>query len=161
SFLYGPYVDESNEPLFPFGFGLSYTTFTLDDLHISVSEVTPSDTVEVQVRVRNTGSRAGDEVVQLYTRTNGASVTRPVKELRGFARVSLSPGETKTVTFQLPMAMLNYVDLQMRRVVEPGQIEVMVGTSARDIAASGVFTIAGPAVEIGLDAPRASAVHVS
>lgn len=161
SFLYGPYVDESNEPLFPFGFGLSYTTFTLDDLHISVSEVTPSDTVEVQVRVRNTGSRAGDEVVQLYTRTNGASVTRPVKELRGFARVSLSPGETKTVTFRLPVAMLNYYDLQMRRVVEPGQIEVMVGTSARDIAASGVFTITGPTVEIGLDAPRASAVHVS
>jgi beta-glucosidase len=108
SFLYGPYVDCDNTPLYPFGFGLSYTSFELRDLALSATAVTGSATLTVSATVTNTGQVAGDEVVQLYTRTLGASVTRPVKELRGFQRLTLQPGEAKRVTFQLHLHQTAY-----------------------------------------------------
>ncbi|MBW7884101.1 MAG: glycoside hydrolase family 3 C-terminal domain-containing protein [Caldilineaceae bacterium] len=143
SFAYGPYVDESNEPLFPFGFGLSYTDFAFSNLEVTPQEVTADGTVHVRVDVTNTGPREGDEVVQIYTRTDGASVTRPVKELRGFKRVSLAPGETKTLSVELAVPQMAYYDLQMRLGVEPATVTVMVGNSSRDIQLTGSFRIVG------------------
>lgn len=101
SFPYGPYVDVSNEPLFPFGFGLSYTHFTLSNLQISCPEIKAGESVDISLTVTNSGAVAGDEVVQLYIRQHEASVTRPIKELKGFKRVSLQPGESRQVTFTL------------------------------------------------------------
>lgn len=148
SFEYGPYVDESNTPLLPFGFGLSYTTFRIDTLRLDRDEVAADGMVQVSVDVTNTGERAGDEVVQFYTRTDGASVTRPVKELRGFKRVSLRPGERKTVTLDLAVPQMAYFDSGMRFGVEPGVVTVMAGSSARDIAATETFRITGPALRL-------------
>jgi beta-glucosidase len=148
SFLYGPYVDESNEPLLPFGFGLSYTSFRIDNLQMDRAEAQPGDTVQISVDVTNTGARAGDEVVQFYTRTDGASVTRPVKELRGFRRVALEPGASRTVTLELALPQMAYLDASMRLAVEPATVTVMVGNSARDIAQSGQFRIVGPAMHL-------------
>ena len=130
SFPYGPYVDCSNEPLFPFGFGLSYTTFALADLVIHSQTLEAGDSVNVSVTVANTGDRAGDEVVQLYTRHEHASVTRPIKELKGFKRVSLAPGEARRVTFTLYANQLAYFDRSMAYVIEPGIVEIMVGNSS-------------------------------
>ncbi len=137
------YVETSNQPLYPFGYGLSYTTFTYDNLRTSPEQASAGDTVRVQVDVRNSGQRAGDEVVQLYTHTIKATVTRPVKELRGFKRITLQPGESKTVTFELPVNLLAYLDIDMNYVVEPGPIEVMIGSSSKDIRLTGQFEISG------------------
>ena len=109
---------------------LSYTTFTLADLKVASPTIGPAGRTDVSVRVTNTGSRAGDEVVQLYIRDQVSSVTRPVKELRGFERVPLKPGESKTVTFTLGPDELSLIDRQMQRVVEPGRFDIMIGTSA-------------------------------
>ena len=124
------HLDLTREPLWPFGFGLSYTTFALDDLRIASPAIGPGDRTDVTVRVTNTGSRAGDEVVQLYLRDQVSSVTRPVKELRGFERVTLKPGESKRITFTLGPEELSLIDRRMRRVVEPGRFDVMVGASS-------------------------------
>ncbi len=143
SFPYGPYVDESNEPLFPFGYGLSYTSFEIGDLTVTPASITVDGHVEISVRVTNTGVREGDEVVQLYTRTDGATVTRPVKELRGFRRISLAAGESKTVRFTLPIAQMAYYNGEMELGVEPASVTVMVGNSAHDIQQQGAFVITG------------------
>jgi beta-glucosidase len=135
------YADMSGKPLFPFGFGLSYTTFAYSDLQVSPKQIAPNGKVQVSVDVRNTGDRAGDEVVQLYLRDPIASVTRPVKELKGFRRISLAPGEKKTVTFELAKKELEFLDAKMDYVVEPGMIEVMVGSSSDDIRAKSSFEI--------------------
>lgn len=148
SFAHGHYVDESNTPLLPFGFGLSYTTFRIDNLRLDSEEVEAGGRVRVSVDVTNTGARAGDEVVQFYTRTDGASVTRPVKELRGFQRVALRPGQTKSVTLTLNVAQMAYYDQEMRLVVEPGTVTVLVGSSSAEIAATGTFRITGPALRL-------------
>jgi beta-glucosidase len=148
SFAYGPYVDESNSPLYPFGFGLSYTQFEFGNLAIGAEEVSADGKVRIAVDVTNVGAQAGDEVVQLYTRTDGASVTRPVQELRGFRRVHLAPGERKTVAFELAIPQLAYYDLGMNLGVEPATVEVMVGSSARDIHLTGRFRIVGPALRL-------------
>src|SRR5918911_2939694 len=95
------YLDMPVTPLFPFGFGLSYTQFQLSNLTLSAPSIRPDGTLSASVDVKNVGQRAGDEVVQLYIRDVAASVTRPVKELKGFRRISLRPGESKTVTFTL------------------------------------------------------------
>jgi beta-glucosidase len=145
SFPHGPYVDESNEPLLPFGFGLSYTEFRIDNLRLDRDEAPAGGTVRVSVDVTNTGERAGDEVVQFYTRTDGATVTRPVQELRGFRRVSLAPGARATVTLELALPQMAYYDREMRLAVEPGTVTVMAGSSARDIAGKAQFRITGPA----------------
>lgn len=141
SHFWGDYVDESTKPLFPFGHGLSYTTFEYSGLAIEPKEVTPAGRVRIKLRVRNTGEKNGDEVVQLYIKREFASVTRPVKELKGFKRVSLSAGEEKAITFELPMELLAFYDRDMMLVVEPGSYQVLVGGSSEDIRLSGEFII--------------------
>ena len=124
------YLYASKEPLYPFGHGLSYTTFEYSNLTVSPARITPGGVARVSVNVRNTGSRAGDEVVQLYVRDLVSSVTRPVKELKDFRRVSLAPGESRAVTFTLTPDKLSFLNLKMERVVEPGGFDIMVGTSS-------------------------------
>jgi len=121
------YLFDSAEPLFPFGFGLSYTTFLIGPPRLSATHVSADQPVTVAVDVRNTGKVAGDQVVQLYLHATVSSVTRPVKELKGFRRVSLAPGETTTVQFTLDREAFSVWDEHMRHVVEPGTFEIMVG----------------------------------
>ncbi len=124
------YLFESRAPLFPFGHGLSYTTFRVDELKLAQSEIPPGGRTTASVRVTNTGSRAGDEVVQMYVHDEVASVTRPLKQLRGFARVSLKPGESTVVTFPIGPEALWLIDETMTRRVEPGAFDILVGTSS-------------------------------
>ncbi len=127
------YLFADKSPLFPFGFGLSYTTFRYANVTVSPASIAASGSVTVQVDVTNTGKRAGDEVVQLYVRDEVSSVTRPVKELRGFERISLQAGETRKVTFTLGPAALQFYNREMKRVVEPGKFTVMVGPNSADL----------------------------
>lgn len=140
----GDYVDVPAGPLFPFGHGLSYTTFRYDGLTVTPETIGPDGHVDVAVRVTNTGPVAGDEVVQLYVRDVHASVTRPVKELKGFKRLTLQPGESREVRFRLEACQLAFYGPDMARIVEPGEIEVMVGASSADIRLTGRFVITGP-----------------
>ena len=147
SFWRGEYVDMPNSPLYPFGFGLSYTTFEVEPVALDDPIVTTGDTLTVSVAVRNTGRLRGDEVVQIYTRDPVASVTRPVLELQAFARVSLDPGEQTMVDFELAVADLGFHDRTGRYVVEAGEIHVFAGTSATDLTLAGTLTVKGdPAV---------------
>jgi len=130
---YRSYLFASREPLFPFGHGLSYTTFSISDLAVSPAVIGPGGQVRVEAAVANTGKRAGETVVQLYLRDLVSSVTRPVSELAGFARVSLAPGESKRVAFDLGPEALALLDEDMKRVVEPGTFEVRVGTGPADL----------------------------
>jgi beta-glucosidase len=127
------YLGESREPLYPFGYGLSYTTFSYGEPRLAPSRISPDGRTTVSVDVTNTGSRAGDEVVQLYIRDRVSRATRPVQQLRGFERVTLEPGETRTITFELGPEHLSYHGLDMLRVVEPGWFDVMVGGSSADV----------------------------
>ena len=127
------YYDMPWTPLFPFGFGLSYTTFKISNLQLSAQKISASGKVTVTVDVENTGRRAGDEVVQLYIRDLVATMTRPVKELKGFQRISLQPGEKKKVEFVLGPEHLGFWNREMRYVVEPGEFRVMVGSSSVDV----------------------------
>jgi beta-glucosidase len=127
------YLFDTTEPLWPFGYGLSYTTFAFGEPRLSSATIAPDGSTSVEVAVTNTGSRAGDEVVQLYLRDLVSSVTRPVKELVGFERLHLAPGESRTVRFEVGGAQLAFFDRQMRRVVEPGEFELMVGTDSVDL----------------------------
>lgn len=129
----GGYVDADSTPLFPFGFGLSYTSFAVGDLEVRAKEVPTDGKIEVSCKVSNTGAVAGDEVVQLYQAFQGAHVVRPNKQLAGFKRVHLNSGETKQLTFYLDTAQLGYYDEEMEFVVEPGQLDLMVGTSSADL----------------------------
>jgi beta-glucosidase len=124
------YLDAHWTPLFPFGHGLSYTTFALSDLAVSPATIPSSGSVAVSVNVRNTGSRPGDEVVQLYVEDVVASVTRPIAELKGFERVTLAPGQSRKVTFTLDPSELGLYDENMKWVVEPGEIRVRVSNSS-------------------------------
>jgi beta-glucosidase len=136
------YADMSGDPLFAFGHGLSYTTFKFDGLAISPKgALGRGGTIDVSVRVTNTGARPGDEVVQLYLRDVVSSVARPVKELRGFRRITLAPGEATTVRFTLSRRDLEFLDESLRPVLEPGVVSVMVGSSSADIRLAGSFTI--------------------
>jgi len=127
------FVDGSVLPLFPFGWGLSYTTFKYSNLRLAQDAIGPEGQTTVTVDVTNSGAVRGDEVAQLYIHQTVSSVTRPVKELRGFKRVSLNPGETKTVEFTLGPDELSYLNRDMKRVVEPGIFEVMVGGNSVDL----------------------------
>ena len=131
--LSGGYVNEPGTPLYPFGFGLSYTSFALEELKLDGAQLPTDGQLAVSCRVTNTGSRAGSEVVQLYTHFLDAHVTRPNKSLGSFARVWLQPGESRKVTFRLSMAQLGYYNENMDFVTEPGELQVMVGTSAHDL----------------------------
>jgi beta-glucosidase len=139
----GDYVETSVKPLYPFGYGLSYTQFAYSDLVLSHKQAAPTDAVTISIRVKNVGQRAGDEVVQLYVGDPVASITRPLKALKGFKRITLQPGEQKAICFQLDMRHLAFYDRQMHYVVEPGQIQVMVGSSSDDIRLSDTFEITG------------------
>jgi beta-glucosidase len=135
------YADQSGKATFPFGHGLSYTTFEYRDLRIHPQPVTMDGIVTVTLDVQNTGERAGDEVVQLYIHDLLASVARPLKELKAFLRISLEPGETRPVTFLLEAQKLGLYDAKMQYVVEPGEFEVMVGSSSEDIRLAGKFEV--------------------
>jgi beta-glucosidase len=138
-------------PLFPFGHGASYTTFAVDDLRISEAAVPTDGEFTVSVRVCNTGERAGDEVVQLYLHDLLAQVTRPVRQLAGFARVALAPGEASDVQFQVHTDRTAFTGRDLRRIVEPGELEVLVGTSAADLPCRGTVTLTGPVRTVGHD----------
>lgn len=135
------YVDEADTALFPFGHGLSYTTFAYSDLRIAPARITPGGSADVSVTITNTGDREGAEVAELYLRDVVSSVTTPLKALRGFARVDLAPGAAQTVHFTLGPDQLSLWNRQMKRVVEPGEFKVMVGSSSRDIRVEGSFWV--------------------
>ncbi len=126
------YLFDDVSPLFAFGYGLSYTTFEYEHARLAKSKIGSNETTSVSVDVRNTGNRAGDEVVQVYIRDRVSSVTRPVKELKGFSRISLKPGEKKTVTIDITPEKLSFYDIDMNWVLEPGDFDIMVGSSSRD-----------------------------
>jgi beta-glucosidase len=126
------YKGSSNEPLFPFGYGLSYTTFKYGDIRLDKPLISKNEQVKVSIPVTNTGSREGTEIVQLYINDEYSSITRPVKELAGFSRVKLAPGETKTVELTISPNQLGFLDKKMNWVVEPGTFKVMAGSSSRD-----------------------------
>jgi beta-glucosidase len=132
------YAFDSKEPLFPFGFGLSYTTFDIGAPTLSAATIGIDGSVKVTVDVRNTGKVSGDEVVQLYVRDVVSSVTRPVKELKGFKRVTLAPGAATTVEFTLDREAFALWDKNMKRVVEPGEFTIYAGDSSVALKETGL-----------------------
>jgi len=147
------YLDLPWTPLFPFGFGLSYTTFSYANLRVSAPSIRAGDSITVTVEVKNAGDRAGDEVAQLYVRDSVASVAEPVKALKGARRVTLQPGETRTVVFKLGPEAMSLYDRQMRRVVEPGTFVVFAGTNSNDVIATR-FEVTGDALVLAPPTPR-------
>jgi beta-glucosidase len=135
------YADMPATPLWEFGYGLSYTDFEYSNLVISPSETGTGGEVSVSVDVQNTGDREGSEVVQLYINDLISSVSTPVIELKGFKKINLKAGEKKTVNFKLTPEDLSLIDVNLKRVVEPGTFSVMVGSSSKNIHQKGEFTI--------------------
>jgi beta-glucosidase len=127
------YLFSTTEPLFSFGFGLSYTTFKYSNLKITKPKINAGEETSVTVDITNTGKIRGDEIAQMYIRDEVSSVTRPVKELKDFARISIEPGATRKVTFSITPAKLQFYDREMKRVVEPGTFQVMVGGNSVDL----------------------------
>ena len=148
SHWHGDYVDGPVTPRFPFGHGLSYTHFAYSALTIAPARPGPRDRVSIGCTVQNVGTRRGEEVVQLYLRDEVASVTRPVRELRGFARVALEPAARAHVRFEIAVPQLAFLDEAMRWIVEPGAVSVLVGASSTDIRLRGSFDIAGGPLEV-------------
>ncbi len=134
SAFFHPVVCGQSTPLYPFGYGLSYTTYKYSDLRLSAATVSPDDSLKATVTITNTGDRDGVEIAQMYLRDCVSSVARPVKELKGFERVALRAGESKDVTFDITPDRLAFYDIDMKRIVEPGDFEVMVGGSSEDAA---------------------------
>jgi beta-glucosidase-like glycosyl hydrolase len=141
--MLGDYTDSATTPLFPFGHGLSYTRFAYDNLDVGPAQPTATTPLRIQIDVTNSGTRAGDEVVQLYVRDVVASVTRPVKQLAGFVRLHLQPAQTHRVRFTLDPSQLAFFDAGMRFVVEPGSFHIMIGASSDDIRAETTVTLTG------------------
>lgn len=141
--LHRPYLFAKSGPLFPFGWGLSYTTFQFKNLRLSEAAIGTEGQTTVSVDVTNTGSRKGDEVAQLYLRDRVSTVTRPVQELKGFERVTLQPGETRTVQFKLTPAELGFYNAHMEWVVEPGVFDVMVGPNSTETSSIALNVTAG------------------
>ncbi len=139
----GDYVEESNLPLFAFGHGLSYTSFEYSDLQFSSDQIDVHGLVDISCVIKNTGKADGDEVVQLYVHDIEADVTRPIVELRGFARIHLAKGESRKVVFALAAHQLGFYNRKMDYVVEPGAVEVSIGSSASDIRLKGTFHLFG------------------
>ena len=134
------YLDVTNEPLYPFGFGLSYTTFAYSDISLSQSSMDMQGMITASVDVSNTGLLPGGEVVQLYIRDLVGSTTRPVKDLKGFERIYLQPGQTRTVTFKIAPEMLKFYNYDLQYVIEPGDFQVMIGSNSRDVKTA-AFTV--------------------
>lgn len=135
------YLDLTGQPLFPFGYGLSYTQFEYNDLLIEPTQIAVNDTALVHFTLTNTGPYEGDEVVQLYIRDELASVVRPLTELKGFQRVHLKPGEIKTITFKITPEKLSMLNKKMVRIVEPGDFRIMIGSSSKDIKLRGILNV--------------------
>jgi beta-glucosidase len=154
------YVDGSHLPLWPFGHGLSYTRFELSGLEVDRSTVDADGEIAIGIDVTNVGERDGDEVVQLYVRDVEASVTRPVKELRGFARVRLAAGERRRVTFRLAGEQLAFTGLDGRLVVEPGRVALLVGTSSADLPCRAEIEIVGATTVVSARSRYFTAVDV-
>ncbi|MCX6225055.1 MAG: fibronectin type III-like domain-contianing protein, partial [Bacteroidia bacterium] len=133
------YVNLTGQPLFPFGFGLSYTTFDYTDLKIDKPEISEGESTRIRLKVTNTGKFDGDEVVQLYIRDLFASVSRPVTELKGFQRIHLKKGETREVVFDITPDMLTMLDKNLKPVVEAGEFRLMVGSSCKEIRVAGML----------------------
>jgi beta-glucosidase len=149
SHWYGDYVSGKVTPLYPFGHGLSYTAFEYRDMMIAPEQVQHGENVDISLVVENVGQVPGEEVVQLYTHDVLACTPRPVKELKGYQRLKLEPGEARRVTFHLPANQLAFYDLDLKLVLEAGKIEVLVGSSSQDIRLSGAFEIVGsPKLEV-------------
>ena len=127
------YIDIDNEPLYPFGFGLSYTTFSYSDVALDKTSMTDKGELTATVTVTNTGKRDGAEVVQLYIRDLVGSVTRPVKELKGFEKIFLKAGESKKVSFKITPELLKFYNYDIQYVYEPGEFHVMIGPNSRDV----------------------------
>ena len=146
------YLFGDTSPQYAFGHGLSYTNFEYSDLSIDDSNAKAHGMVILRFTIKNIGERVGDEVAQIYIRDVFASVTRPVKELKAFKRVTLQPSESKVLEVSLPVNMLAYYDLNMDFVVEPGEIDLMIGGASDAIALKGTFSIVGQGpVEISQD----------
>jgi len=137
----GDYVDGETTPLYAFGHGIGYSQIVISNPAVAQKEVGPDEVAEITCEVSNRGSRTGDEVVQLYLRDPVASVTRPLKELKAFLRVRLAPGETKTVVFEIPAGHLGFHDRRLEHVVEPGMIEVFVGSASDQLILAGSFSV--------------------
>jgi len=135
------YIDQDTSALFPFGHGLSYTTFQYSGLSISPANIPLNGSANISITIKNTGKVEGTEVVQLYLRDVIASVTTPVKALKGFKRISLKPGESGIAKFRLDNKELMLWNRQMKHVVEPGEFKVMIGSSSEDIRATGSFYV--------------------
>lgn len=134
------YLDVSNEPLYPFGYGLSYTTFAYSDLKLSKSSLKPGESITASITVKNTGTMAGKEVVQMYLRDLVGSSTRPVKELKGFQKVNLNAGESKTLNFKITAEDLKFYNSDLKFVAEPGEFQLFIGGNSRDVSSSN-FTL--------------------
>lgn len=141
--IYGDYTNQPVIPLYGFGHGMSYTQFEYADLKLNGSAFLPGEVIDISLRLRNSGGVSGDEVVQLYIRDEFASSPRPVKELKGFVRVSLKPGESCLVTFHMAVNQLAYYDEHLSLIVEPGKFQVMIGSSSTDIRLEGDFSVTG------------------
>jgi beta-glucosidase len=148
SYMTDHYIDSPATPLYPFGFGLSFTQFEFSNLHISPTQVDSRGQVEIRCEVTNVGEMAGDEVVQLYLHDRESTITRPVKQLAGFKRVTLEPGESCRVEFSVKMSQLGFYNRAMEFVVEPGKMDVMIGNSSADIHLTGEFEIVGDVAEL-------------
>ncbi|KAA9165860.1 glycosyl hydrolase [Amycolatopsis acidicola] len=148
-------------PLFPFGHGLSYTSYEYGEFSLSSKEIPTDGTVTAAVTVRNTGERAGEETVQLYLHDVAAQVARPVLELAGFTRVALAPGEAARVTFTVHADRTGFTGLDLDRIVEPGTVEVSVGPSSADLPCSGSFELTGPVRRLGHDRVLSTPVEIS
>ena len=127
------YLDVDNDALYPFGYGLSYTTFRFSDITLNRSSIGMDNELVASVTVTNTGDRAGSEVVQLYIRDLVGSVTRPVKELKGFEKIYLQPNESRTVRFTIAPEMLKFYNADLKFVAEPGDFDVMIGPDSRNV----------------------------
>jgi beta-glucosidase len=126
------YLDAGKDPLFPFGYGLSYTTFEYDDLKLSAAKLRKDDSLHVSCQVRNTGNREGVEIVQLYVQDRTGSVTRPVKELKAFERIALQPGESRTISFTLRGNDLKFWNHENREVLEAGAFRLWIGPNSAE-----------------------------
>jgi len=140
-FYTSSYIDLKNSPKYPFGYGLSYTEFEYSDLQLSQTKMNPNETLEISLKVKNTGKYAGEEVVQLYLHDKVASIVRPVKELKSFEKIYLKTGETKTVRFTITNKDLSFYHSDLEFKSDPGEFEIMIGSSSEDIRLSGKFEL--------------------
>ena len=135
------YSDLTGQPLFPFGFGLSYTKFEYDNLNFSKQKIKTGESTIVKFRIKNTGNLEGDEVVQLYIRDMVSSVAQPIKQLKGFQRIHLNAGEHKELSFLITPDLLKILNDKMKWVVEPGEFRIMIGASSKDISLRDILQV--------------------